>query len=386
MSHQLTPQQLAALTLSCFGKIGTKRWRLLENHFSNLALAVQATEVQLIKAGLDQKIAHEFIIWRTNFSVASVIEKLAAEKISFITWHHSNYPPQLKNITDSPPILYYQGRIDQLIKLEGEDCLSVIGARKHSAYGAQVIKSIIVPTAKSGIHIISGLAAGIDALAHLSALRVGGYTVAVLGSGLSSKQIYPKNNQPLANDILANGGALISEFPPDTPPLKTNFPRRNRLIAGLSKATIVIEAAEKSGSLITAEQAKSEGRKILAVPGSIFSTFSQGANYLVKNGAQPIIEFNDIAKIFSSNIAGDDLIAIPKKCPASSALNQKNTNEQHVYNIIKRSSDLGELISADQIIRQTRLDTATINSTLSILELSGKIRAQGLGYELNIVI
>ncbi|MFA5754394.1 MAG: DNA-processing protein DprA [Patescibacteria group bacterium] len=389
MDNQNTdhPNRLAALGFSYFRKVGSQRWRLLETYFTGLAEAFAASGLNLMAAGWSEKLTKDFISWRQSFAAAIIINELAKDNIGFITWHDQRYPRQLKTIADPPPILYYKGDIGLFEKKGADDCLAVVGSRQCSAYGAQAIKTLIPNLVQCQIKIISGLALGLDTLAHRAALKDGGKTIAVLGSGLNRKNIYPTQNLSLADEIINSGGLLLSEFPPDTPPYRQNFPRRNRLIAGLARATLVIEAPEKSGALTTAEYAKSQNRQLVVVPGAIFSRLSRGSNELIKEGARAVMAASDILRIFVQTMeppAESDKLS---KNPAREALSHfKNPDEKTVYGLIELASGQGEVISADQIIRDSQLDTATINSTLSILELAGKIRLRGSGYELNIVI
>ncbi len=205
-----------------------------------------------------------------------------------ITWQDDDYPSWLKNIPNPPPLLYYQGKPPP----PALDNLTVVGSREPSSYSQQVINNLLPPLIKSGFNIISGLAIGVDTLAHQAALKNKGKTWAVLGSGLNV--IYPHSNLPLVQQIIAAGGGLISEFPPSMPPRARNFPGRNRIISGLSLATIVIEAKMRSGSLSTARHALEQGRDVLSVPGSIFSPLSTGTNQLIISGATPITSPNDL--------------------------------------------------------------------------------------------
>jgi DNA processing protein len=211
------------------------------------------------------------------------------DEIMEIGINDPDYPALLKEITDPPKRLYVRGNLD----LVGREVVAVIGSRKPTSYGIEVTRHILKGIG-SKVAIVSGLAYGIDALAHEITLEQGGYTVAVLGTGVDDDSIYPKENLELARKIVALGGALISEYPPGTKPLKHHFPMRNRIIAGLSQKLVVMEAGERSGTLITAQLALDYNRDVMAVPGSIFSEGSPGVNYLVSQGARIVTSSTDI--------------------------------------------------------------------------------------------
>lgn len=202
------------------------------------------------------------------------------------------YPNLLKEIKCNPKELYIIGNVELLRR----KCMAIVGCRNCSKYGEEVSKKLACNIAKQNIVVVSGLAKGIDTYAHVGTLQANGKTIAVVAHGLD--MIYPEENQNLAKEIILKGGAIISEYPIGTKPLKENFPMRNRIISGLSIGTIVVEAREKSGSLITANFALEQGRNLYAVPGSIFSSNSEGTNELIKNGAESV---NDIIS-FTKNI------------------------------------------------------------------------------------
>jgi DNA processing protein len=363
------------LAFNCFNKIGAAALRRLEKYFPDLASAFRADSHDLLRAGLNDKLSTEFIAWRKSFCLEQAEEDLCREGISFTTWHEDSYPRYLKEISSPPPVLYFKGR------LTGDNAkrLAVVGSRRHSAYGEKIIQTLIPELAEQGIEIVSGLAIGIDSLAHRSTLDTGGKTIAFLGSGLMEDMIYPYQNRRLAKDIIQSGGALVSEFSPRTPPYKQNFPRRNRLIAGLAQATLVVEAGRRSGSLITARYALEENREVLAVPGNIFSALSIGTNWLIKSGAKTITGLDDILEIF-----GVDTVAATRNKDATGApeLTDRSPAEKIIYAILQEAHDRSERISADEIGRKSQLDMATINSTLSILEIEGLAENDGYGYDL----
>lgn len=294
------------LAFSHFQKIGPVRLKRLENFFPDLAEAFRAPGAYLEKAGLEPALVSEFITWRSSFSLSRALSELEREKIAFVTWQEENYPRLLRELYDPPPILYYKGNWSLAIRRAG--CyLAVVGSREHSPYAVRVVETLLPPISRAGIAIVSGLAHGVDALAHQKALNNQGQTIAVLGSGLSQDRLYPSANRGLAERIISNRGLLLSEFPPQTAPLKQNFPQRNRIISGLAQATLVIESRERSGSLITAACALEQNREVLAVPGEISSEFSLGPNNLIKQGAKVITRAEDILEIFQiGNDCGED--------------------------------------------------------------------------------
>lgn len=212
-------------------------------------------------------------------------------EIKTISIEDKEYPKFLKEIPESPKTLYFRGKI-----LPTENCFAIVGTRCCSDYGRQVASEIGEALAESGLTIISGLAEGIDTHAHLSAVKREKRTIAVLGTGLDEKSIYPQTNLKLVKKILETGGCLISEYPPGTRGSKFTFPKRNRIISGMSLGVLVVEAKRKSGSLITAMWAKRQGKKVFAVPGHVHSLNSKGCHYLIKKGAILVENANDILK------------------------------------------------------------------------------------------
>jgi DNA processing protein len=362
------------LGFSYFNKIGPSTMQKLENYFPDLATAFAADSTNLAKAGLNYRLISEFINWRHSFSLEKVFEELEKEKINFLTWAEEDYPSLLKEIPSPPPILYYKGTLTSVNK----NRLAVVGSRQNSAYSEKVINELLTPIVAAGVEIVSGLALGVDSLAHQVALDNKKITLAVLGSGLNPNHIYPRANRNLAENIIASGGAILSEFPPATPAYRQNFPQRNRIISGLASAVLIIEAKEKSGALITANFALEQNREILAVPGNIFSEFSAGPNNLIKAGAKTITDYRDILEIFKLT---DGLVTKYHNHPSKNY--DLNEIESLVYQLIKDSAAKAEKITTDEIIKKSQLDTATVNSTLSILEIKGIAKNDESGYDLN---
>lgn len=364
------------LAFSHFRKFGPASFRLLETGFNSIKQAYYASGLELERAGIKPLIAREFIKWRQSpeASFARIKESLNQAGISFTTWNDSDYPALLKQIAAPPPVLYYRG----LINDQEKNRLAIVGSRMHTAYGEKVIKKLLPNIVGAGITVVSGLALGIDSAAHRQTLESAGVTWAVLGSGLDQQNIYPAANHCLADDIIKQGGAVISEFPPGTPPLKQNFPQRNRIIAGLCQATLVIESKIKSGALITAGYALENNRDVLAIPGNIFSEFSDGPNKLIQSGAKTVTTAGDILEAYNMKV----VVKIDKSIDEIAAL-LKNKAESVIYAIIKTASERAEKISADEIFQLSELDSSVINSTLSMLELRGIIKNSYSGYDLN---
>jgi len=368
----------ALLGFSHFSKIGPQKIIKLEKYFGSPAKAFWASALELERAGINSPLINEFTKWRANFNPETVEASLKQEQIEYITYNNIRYPSILKEIAAPPYIIYYRGNV-KLLSAINYQSLAVVGSRKHSAYGEKIISNLLPAVIENRIMIISGLALGIDALAHKIALGCNGATIAVLGSGLDRASIYPPANRSLAAQIINSGNLLISEFPPLTPPLKQNFPQRNRIISGLCQATLVIEADLKSGSLITANYALEQNREVLAIPGNIFSDYSCGTNNLLKLGAKTITEASDILEIFDIETA----VASSKKRGPKEKILFSSEPEKVIYQIISRAHERGEKISIDEIINLSKLDTSVINSTLTILELRGVAKYDGIGYDIN---
>jgi DNA processing protein len=351
------------VALCYFRKFGPVSLKKLKNYFPSWQSIFNAPAEEMIRSGIEEKIAIEFTQTRQEISPEKISDDLARENIKTISIEEDDYPELLKEIFYPPFLLFYKGDL----AVNGLKTLAVVGARKCTYYGQQAIEKIIPPLVAHKILIVSGLAIGIDSLSQLETVKSGGRTIAVLGSGIDKKSIYPAQNLLLAEEIIASGGAIVSEFPPGTPPLRMNFPQRNRIIAGLAQATLVIEANQKSGSLITARFALEEGREVMALPGNIFSQASEGPNNLIKSGAKPIFTSEDVLESFGF---------FPEKNIENGEkdLSQFNLDEQK---ILKKLSH--EPMHADELVRATQLDTKIINSTLTILEIKKAVKNVGGG-------
>jgi len=269
--------------------VGPISFKKILSHFNSLEEAWSANLNEFDQVGLNQSTLEQIKYQRPKINPDWEIERLIKEKIDLITINDKTYPELLKEIYVPPPLLYIRG------SLKSSDRISfgVVGTRQLSAYGHRITPLITADLSRAGLTIISGLAKGIDTLAHKAALKANGRTIAVLGSGLDKKNIYPQVNQHLS-EIISQRGALLSEFPIGTKPFAQNFPQRNRIVAGLSLGVLVIEASKESGALITARNALEQNRDVFAIPGSIFSRNSLGPNNLIKLGAKLVNQANDI--------------------------------------------------------------------------------------------
>ena len=312
-----------------------------------------ATE-SILRKNLDEKTANLIIEAKNQFDPEVEINKLQSLNIGYTTIYDKSYPALLKEAHDNPVILYVKGDIAAL-KMPG---IAVVGSRKFTHYGQKVAYQLSKSCSSAGLCIISGLALGIDAVAHKAAMDAGSITVGVLGCGLD--QIYPASNLNLGREMLEKGGAIVSEFPPGTPPLKYNFPARNRIIAGLSLGTLVIEAAEQSGALITAYQALEYNREVFAVPGNIDSETSKGTNLLIQKGAKPVMKPEDIF---------EDLNIETKKAEQKAQeILPETKDEKNILKIIKKGEK-----NINDIVLDSELNIIAVNTTLSIMEMKGLV-------------
>lgn len=280
-----------------------------------------------------------------------------SNKIIKINISHRLYPKRLKKIPDPPQVLYLAGNLD-LLK-DSSPPLAIVGTRRCSLYGKQVVGDFAGKLAEQGFIIVSGLAKGIDALAHKITLENGGKTIAVLGSGIN-KKIYPKENTSLFKNILKSGGLIVSEYPPGTPPLQYNFPKRNRIIAGLSLGVLVIEARKKSGALITADFAFQQKKPVFAIPGSIYNPTSSGCNLLIKRGAKIVNSPEDILHYFQISYTKTETLPLLSK------------EESVIVNLLQK-----EAVHIDKIIQESGLAPQKVITIISQLESKGIIRNLG---------
>ncbi len=337
--------------------IGRVRFNQLETHFSNLENAWNATSSELKHAQLDDSVVKAITTWRPKIDLDTEMGKLTKYGIQVYNWHDEKYPARLKEIYDYPPILYVKGTITPA----DEWCLAVVGTRRVTIYGKQVTEEIVTDLSRNNITIVSGLARGVDSIAHQAALNAGGRTFAVLACGLDI--IYPSENANMAQQIVENG-AIISEYPLGIRPRPDHFPRRNRILSGMTLGTLVTEAGEGSGALITADMALEQNRDVLAIPGSILSPASYGTNKLIKQGAKLVQNCQDILEELNLRAVAQQM-EFKEMIPASeteSVLLQKLSTEP---------------VHIDEICATSGLPVSTVSSTLAMMELKGMVKSAG---------
>ena len=283
--------------------------------------------------------------------------KLKEADIELISIHDGTYPKILTHVPHPPFVLYIRGSRDVL----NDDCFAVVGTRALTDYGRRVTPEIVADIARAGFVIVSGLATGIDTLAHKAALDAGGKTIAVLGTGLDDRTLYPQQNLRLARQIMESGGAVITEYAPGAHGTAFTFPQRNRIISGLSKGVLVVEADIQSGALITAKCAVDQNRDLFCVPGNIFAKTSQGTNFMIQKGAKLVSCAQDILEEYDIHLGGKRV-----------EIKGDNPTEEKIIAVLG-----GEPLTADEIIRKTGLETSQVNATLVMMELNKKVRVLG---------
>lgn len=337
--------------------IGPVRLQTLLDAFGDVKSAWQASPAQLRAAGLSDSLARRVQQVRDETDFPALMARLKDEAIQVLTWHDEAYPAQLKEIPQSPPVIYLRGSLWK----EDRRAVAIVGTRRFTSYGRQVAEHIARTLAHQRVTIVSGLARGIDGISHQAALDAGGRTIAVLGSGVD--HIYPPEHRQLAREIVKSG-AVISDYPLGTPPEGQNFPPRNRIISGLSRAVIVVEAGERSGALITARYAADQGREVFAVPGNIFAPQSKGPNALIKQGAYPVVEAHDIMEVLD----------LPQRKETDSApfCLPSDPTEAKLFQLL----DL-EPRHVDEICTLAGLPVEQVTAALAVMEIKGMVRKTG---------
>lgn len=341
--------------------LGPKKFDALERAFPTMEQAWSASPAELTEAGLDQTSTQKVIERRDSINPDNELSRLDDSGVRAITRQSSLYPTRLAQIYDPPAVIYVRGA---LTEADGRS-VAVIGTRKASAHGREACKVLAGELARNGITVISGLARGIDGIAHAAALDAGGRTIAVLGSGLD--RIYPSEHLNLVRRI-SESGALISEFPLDARPDAHNFPRRNRILSALSLGTLVIEAGFKSGAMLTVEHAVQQNKEVCAVPGSILSESNKGTNWLIQQGAKLVTGVDDVLDELNIVVKGGQL-PMPMQ---TKEIVLENDLEVTVLGIID-----AEPRHIDDVTRTTGFESSTVASILSMLEIKGLVRQAG---------
>lgn len=350
------------IAFSSFVGFGPKRFKLLRDYFGSAEKAWKVSEKELEEIGLSEKLIASFLFHRKNFSLEEYLAKINKLGVGIITLEDENYPKLLKQIDDAPFLLYF--KTSSLGFVSNTDCsIAVVGTRKITNYGQEVTEKLVTELVFNGITIVSGMARGVDSIAHKTAIENKGTTIAVLGSGIDI--IYPPENRTLYNSIVENG-AVVSEFPLGFKPMPWCFPVRDRIMSGLSLGVLVTEAASDSGSLITASCAGNQGREVFAVPGPITSTVSFGTSELLKKGAKLVTCVTDILeeiKIKEKKEQANACLVLPA-----------NENEKLIIDILG-----GGQLHINNIVLKSKLSVSQTGSILMMMEMKGMVKNYGKG-------
>ncbi|MDA1329747.1 MAG: DNA-protecting protein DprA [Chloroflexi bacterium] len=353
----MNEQHLYWIALSKVPGIGPVRFKILLDAFGDVAKAWKASPTQLRAVGLPADQIEGLIRLRKTLEFKRLQDELKAHDVRVLTWEDAEYPRRLKDIGQSPPVIYLRGQIAP----EDEWAVAVVGTRSITKYGRQISEELGIFLAQQGITVVSGLARGVDATVQRAALDAGGRSIAVLAHGLD--RIYPAEHRGLAQKML-DQGALISDYAIGVPPESANFPPRNRIISGLSIAVVVIEAGKKSGAKITAEFAAEQGRDVFAVPGPIHAVQSKGTNQLIRDGAYPLLDFEQLLQTL-------DLEYMTHHKSARVVL-PADATEAKLFEVLGR-----EPLHVDEIRAETDLPIEQVSSTLALMELKGMVRLVG---------
>ncbi len=342
-----TVHRLPSVTFSVMSKLVTNNMFALSPNTWQMS--------DLINTGIEPSRASSLL---SDIQNLLTTDNLNLTDITLITLGDSRYPYLLSQIPSPPPVLYVRGSVEAWHRT----ALAVVGTRRPTPYGLSVTTSLLEPVVRAGLTIVSGLALGIDGQAHRVAVKYHAPTVAVLGCGID--QVYPWEHRQLADDIIAGGGAIISEFPLGAEPERHHFPQRNRIISGLAKAVLLVEAGEKSGALITAKFAVEQNREVLVVPGNITSPTSIGPLNWLKLGATPIISADDILRVFD--------ISLGAPPPVISSYRPQSADEQVLLKLLAVGA-----LHIDELTEKSRLDNSVVSATLTLLEINGAVHHLG---------
>ncbi len=385
MNHpvQSTPELLAAMKLNMVNGVGPRMLHLLQMRFGSPAEVLAASKEELLAVqGIGHKLATSILGMKHSTIAEEELQQCAQQNVQLVSRHSDNYPNMLEEIADPPNILYCKGTLlpqDQL-------AVAIVGSRRCTMYGKQQAEHLAGALARAGVTVVSGLARGIDAAAHIGALKAGGRTIAVLATGIAN--IYPPEHAQLAEEVAASG-AIVTESPLRQKPLPGLFPQRNRIISGLSLGSIVIEASRKSGALHTARHANEQGREVFVLPGRVDSLASQGCHDLIRDGATLIRNVDDVLSelgpltqpvqrtVTKTNHTGTKTTTeTPKQetviTPRELSLSDQ---EREILNLVTVDQQ-----HMDEILRTATIEHSRVLATLTILEMKRFIRKLPGGY------
>lgn len=338
--------------------IGPAKIQALLGYFNSLEKAWNASDRQLRDIGFDSRAIQSLNETRQTFDLDQYAHQVESSGVNVVTWVSSDYPELLREIPAAPPLIFLRGQLDPIDRW----AVAVVGTRRLTAYGRQVTRDLVSGLVGNGITIVSGLARGIDAVAHRTALEEGGRTIAVMASGID--KVYPPEHRDLAHEIVRGRGALVTDYPFGAEPESNHFPARNRLISGLSLGVIVIEAGERSGALITARFALEQNREVFAVPGNIQSPVSMGTNRLIQQGGKLVMRVEDVLEELNLKMVAEQAVAqimLPETAEEAALIAQLSSQPVHV----------------DELGRLTGMPMSMVSSTLTMMELKGMVQQVG---------
>jgi len=339
--------------------IGPAKLQALLDYYKDVGAAWGASERDLEHIGLDRRAISAFVETRAEVDLDAYLQRVRDANVTVLTWESDAYPRFLREIPAPPPVLYVAGEIQEADRW----AVAVVGTRRLSEYGKQIVRELVTGLVRNNVTIVSGLARGIDGIAHKTAVEMGGRTIAVLGSGIDC--LYPPQHRNLARRIIKDRqGAVITEYALGTQPDAKNFPPRNRIISGLSLGVVVIEAGKKSGALITADFALEQNREVFAVPGNVYSPASAGTNRLIQLGAKLVMSVDDILDELNLTMVPQQVVvqmAMPESREEATLLKHLSPQPSHV----------------DEIVRASGMSSAEVSSTLAIMELKGMVQQVG---------
>jgi len=349
----------AYIALNLLPNIGPVRVHRLLEHFGSAQSILSATSSELMQVrGIGKNASNVIANWQQNIDLGEELEKIRSRKINIITPEDPTYPSLLRQIYDPPVVLYSWGNLEK----SDSEAISIVGSRQATHYGRETARKFGFQLANAGLCVVSGMARGIDSAAHEGALAAGGRTIAVIGSGLG--ELYPRENQQLAEKISANG-AVISEFPVDFPPQKRSFPQRNRIVAGWARGTLVIEAGARSGALITAAQASDSNRDVYAIPGQINRPVSEGTNRLIQQGAKLVMDAGDVIEEMPAEV--HQLAKTREIRPSSDTI--LSNHEKIIYAALGNNQ-----AHIDELANQVNMRVPEVSATLLKLEIKQLVK------------